>query len=171
MKKILVLLLVSFASFAQTKKGMFTAGSSLFSTFNSTGSSYRYFQLSPSVGKLIRNNLEIGGTLYVGSERPKFSGSSITRFAVLADFTKYFGSNKLQPFVSVGAGPMLNTYSSLTIGLNASVGAQYFLAENISVGVYGVASDLAIGGAYTSIGSNFRFYFLPKNKPQKTLNL
>ncbi len=171
MKKILVLLFISFASFAQTEKGMFTAGNNLFSTFRSSRSSYKYFELSPSIGKLIKNNLEIGGTLYLGSEIPKFGGRTLTRFGVLADFKKYFGRKKMQPFIYIGAGPMMDSFSNLNLGINSSVGIQYFLAENISVGLYGVASDLAIGGLYTSIGSSFSFYFLPKSKPLKTIDL
>ena len=171
MKKILVLLFISFASFAQTEKGMFTAGSQVFKLSSGLNSDYRFFELSPSVGKLIRNNLEYGVSLYILNIKQKYSNNSGSKFGFLNYFTKYFGSKKTQPYISIGFGPMLATDENLTIGVNLSTGVQYFVSPNLSLGIYAGLSDLELIGPSTSMGANFRFYFLPKNKPLKTLDL
>lgn len=171
MNKIIILLLISFASFAQTEKGMFTAGNRVFSISSRVNGLYRYFELSPSVGKMVRNNLEYGVTLYVGNEKVKNGGDSYSRFVFQNYFTKYFGSNKLQPYLSFGIGPMLDTKSDISLGISASAGVQYFVAKNVSLSLYGAVSDLSIGGAYSNIGSSFNFYILPKSKKIKTIDL
>lgn len=168
MKKILVLLLVSFASFAQTEKGMFTAGNRVFSLSSRLNGNYRSFELSPSFGKLIRKNFEYGASLYVGALNTGFD--SETRICLQNYVTKYFGSKKTQPFVSFGIGPLI-TSSEFTVGITGAIGVQHFVHKNISISIYGAVSDLDVIGSYTKIGSSFNFYFLPKNKPQKTLNL
>lgn len=150
MNKILVLLLISFASFAQTEKGMFTAGNRVFNFTRS--SSYKSFSFSPTAGFLVGKNTEFGVGLnsyfidYLYSDNSDYSEFNITNYVV-----KYFGRKKAQPYLVGG----ISYGSEFNMFLGA--GVQYFVIPTVAV------SFSASIGQSANVGAGFSFY-IPRKK-------
>ncbi len=148
MKKILVLLFISFASFAQTEKGMFTAGNRVFS-FTRT-SNYQSFSFSPTAGFLVGKNTEFGvgfDAYFIDYDnKSDYSEFNISNYVV-----KYFGRKKAQPYLVGG----IKYGSDFTIFLGA--GVQYFIIPTVAI------SCSASVGDNVNVGAGFSFY-IPRKK-------
>lgn len=187
MKKILILLLISFASYAQIQKGSFSVGTGAISFERQAQSKDVYgntFTLNPGVGYLLSNHFEVGFSalcnLYNGREVTLKSNSNYALFMPYA--TYYFGKERFQPFVGIRGGLVTgqNKYTNRTLNITGYVGelnagGNYFLTDNIALGLNAGYRYLKQEENYDKnitsvnrtnsnlyIGFNFTFYFPPK---------
>lgn len=164
MYKILVLLLISFASFAQLKKGTFTAGSKILEIDRDGKTGSKKFAFSPSVGFIVAKNIEYGFSFNLSSQSGYDADgyysdeqSSITNYVV-----KYFGKGKFQPFVMVGID-FLNSNSD-GVSAMAGLGVHYFVSPTVAIGGQYKIYDIGRNVKSRNFGVNFTFFIPRKNK-------
>lgn len=153
MNKIIILLLISFASFAQIPKHTISFGSRVFNYNENINS--RSLNLSPSFGIFIAKNTEFGVNLNYYSYTNKNSSVNEIQADLSNYLIYYFGKKKLQPYVF---GQIFWGDVSLKIG----TGLQYLINPNI-----GVFTGLSIGGNNATLlnfSGGFSLYIPRKNK-------
>lgn len=154
MKKILVLLLISFASFAQIPKRTISFGSRVFNYSENIKS--RSLSLSPSFGIFIAKNTEFGVSLNFYSYRSRDDYSLNETNATLSNYLiYYFGKKKTQPYVF---GQIYWGDVSLKIG----GGVQYLINPNV-----GAFAGVSLGGnnnTLLNVSGGFSIYIPRKNK-------
>lgn len=177
MKKLVILFLVSFAAVAQTQKGSLSLGTgsinftSYLKSSDYEGTSIR---VSPSVGYLVLNNLELG--LGLNSEF-SWSKSGNSQDVFLSPYvTKYFGRGRFQPFVK-GKSGIGNNSGDYNFLWELSAGGLYFFTKHVAVGLnVGYLSSSQVfkkdelkAPPYKEIysGINFNFY-LPLKKEKSS---
>lgn len=148
MKKIFVLLLISFTSYAQTQKGSFSFGTGGV-TYNHEKASEAErgdnISVNPSVGYLFSDNFEAGlGVLYNFNRYREVTLISKSHDIALTPYVKYnFGKQRFQPFVGLSGGlikghqkhdgAINNTYRGFVT--DATLGGNYFFTRSIALGL------------------------------------
>lgn len=164
MKKILVLLLISFASFAQLKKGTFTAGSKVLELDRDGKTGTDKFMFSPSVGFIVAKNIEYGFSFNISHQSGTDFNSSYTdeQSSITNYIIKYFGKGKFQPFATAGVD-FLNSNSDGISGM-AGLGVHYFVSPTVAIGGQYKIYDIGRNVRSRNFGVNFTFFIPQKNK-------
>ena len=185
MKKLFLLLFISFSSLAQTQKGSFSVGTGSLNFTSDLIYQVNTISITPTTGYMVMPNLEVGLGLFLQYYKHSKGNRFYRGFetTLMPYITQYFGRKRFQPFISAGGGLNFHNYKdnnvdnnkSFTPGWNASVGGKYFITNNIDLGLdIGVrntkgnheeGNSRKIHTIYS--GGNFTLYFPSKKKENK----
>ncbi len=160
-KKLLILILISFTGYAQTEKGSFSFGTGAVNysreqtdddRFGTSPIIFSTIKVNPGVGYFFVNNLETGLSLnFTYSKETHTDGSNNKRFYKNHELTPmpyvlyYFGKNRFRPFIGVRGGIRFNGYFVTDTPPRSgnykesiwdfSGGAKYFIDKNLALGL------------------------------------
>lgn len=152
---VLILVLFSFASKAQTEKSTWLLGGNVGFTSQSVsgGGSASVFNLSPNAGYFFKNNYAVGGMVDLTS------GGGATSWSIAPFIKGYFGKQTTgKPFAQVGLGFGGASGGGSTTAFMARGGYALFLNKNIAA-EFAANFTAQSGVTIFGLGAGFQIHF------------